>query len=246
VGDDAINGLPIFDGTQPAGASPQSPSRAACFRNRFAGQLATNSVPAFNYLVLTNDHTQTLSAGKRTPRAMIADNDRGLGQIIETISKSAIWKSSAIFVIEDDSQDGADHVDAHRIPAFVVSPFARQGAVVHTRYDFLSVIRSMQLILGMKPLGLFDALATPMYDAFQPDPSNEAPYDAVEPKVDLLEKNPSGTRGARLAAQLPKGLDSISQPDMDKLLWWSIHGDGSEPPPPGPNAEGQDRRVISR
>ena len=246
IGEDAINQQPIFDSVPPAGAPPQSASRAACFRTKFATQLATNSVPAFNYLVLTNDHTQTLSAGKRTPRAMIADNDRGLGQIVETISKSPIWKSSAIFVIEDDSQDGADHVDAHRIPAFVASPFAKQGAIVHTRYDFLSVIRSMQLILGMKPLGLFDALATPMYDAFQPDPSNDAPYDAVEPKVDLLEKNPSGTRGARVAASLPKGLDQISQPDMDKLLWWSVHGDRSEPPPPGPNAEGHDRRLISR
>ncbi|MDQ1701198.1 MAG: hypothetical protein QOF57_450 [Frankiaceae bacterium] len=246
IGEDAINGQPIFDGTTPTGASPQSASRTACFRNRFAAQVATDSVPAFNYLVLTNDHTQTLSAGKRTPRAMIADNDHGLGQIVETISKSAIWKSSAIFVIEDDSQDGADHVDAHRIPAFVISPFAKQGAVVHNRYDFLSVIRSMELITGLKPLGLFDALATPMYDAFQPDPSNDAPFTAVEPKLDLLEKNPSGTRGARVAAGLPKGLDQISQPDMDRLLWWSVHGNGASPPPPGPNADGNDRQVLAK
>jgi hypothetical protein len=117
-----------------------------------------------------------------------------------------------------------------------VSPFARQGAIVHERYDMLSVIRSMELILGMKPLGLFDALATPMYDAFQPTPSNDAPYDAIAAKVPLLETNPSGTPGARAAARLPKCLDCISQREMDALLWRSVHGDDSQPPPPGPNA----------
>src|SRR5262249_50062392 len=155
-------GLEIYDSTVPSGAGPGATSRSDCFATHFALQQLTNSVPAFNYLVLTNDHTNTLSAGARTPRSMIADNDEGLGRIVSTISHSSIWRSSAIFVIEDDSQDGADHVDAHRIPAFVVSPFAPQGKVVHTRYDFLSVIRSMELILGMKPLGLFDQLATPM------------------------------------------------------------------------------------
>src|SRR5947209_6126546 len=200
IGTDSITRQPVFDTTPPAGARPGSESRADCFAQHFAQQLATNGVPAFNYLVLTNDHTQTLSAGARTPRAMVADNDEGLGRIVDTISHSSIWKQSAIFVVEDDSQDGADHVDAHRIPAFVISPFAKQGAIVHTRYDMLSVIRSMELILGMKPLGLFDALATPMYDAFQATPSNDAPYSAIAAKIPLLETNPSGTAGARTAA----------------------------------------------
>jgi hypothetical protein len=175
---------------------------------------------------------------------MIADNDEGLGRIVSTISHSSIWKSSAIFVIEDDSQDGADHVDAHRIPAFVISPFAPAGKVVHTRYDFLSVIRSIELILGMKPLGLFDQLATPMYDVFQSQPSNAAPYDAIASKIPKLEKNPGGTSGAREAARLPKCLDCISQPDMDRMLWQSVHGLNSEPPPPGPNADGNDEPVL--
>src|SRR5947209_3376727 len=200
IGTDSITRQPVFDTTPPAGARPGSESRADCFAQHFAQQLATNGVPAFNYLVLTNDHTQTLSAGARTPRAMVADNDEGLGRIVDTISHSSIWKQSAIFVVEDDSQDGADHADAPRIPAFVISPFAKQGAIVHTRYDMLSVIRSMELILGMKPLGLFDALATPMYDAFQATPTNDAPYSAIAAKIPLLETNPSGTAGARTAA----------------------------------------------
>src|SRR3954452_14091302 len=236
IGTDSITGQQVFDSTPPPGAPPGSESRAACFAQRFAQQAATNSVPAFNYLVLTNDHTRTTSAGARTPRAIVADNDEGLGQIVDTISHSPVWKESAIFVIEDDSQDGADHVDAHRIPAFVISPFTKQGAVVHSLYDMLSVIRSMELIVGMKPLGLFDALATPMYDAFQPTPSNDALFDAIGAKVPLLETNPKGTAGARAAARLPKCLDCISQREMDALLWRSVHGDRAQPPPPGPNA----------
>src|SRR4029078_11296525 len=144
-------------------------------------------------------------------------------QIVDTISHSSIWKESAIFVIEDDSQDGADHVDAHRIPALVISPYAKQGAVVHTRYDFLSVIRSMELILGMKPLGLFDELATPMYDAFQGPPANDAAFDHVPAKVSLTETNPSGTAGARAAARLPKRLECITPHERDAPVWRSAH-----------------------
>ena len=243
IGVDAITGLEVYDSSVPAGAKPGATSRFDCFRTRFLTQLATNSVPALSYLTLTNDHTRTLEAGARTPRAMIADNDYGLGQVVQEISHSAVWKESAIFVVEDDSQDGADHVDAHRIPAFVISPYARRGAVVHTRYDFLSAIRSIELILGMKPLGLFDDLATPMYDAFTPGPGNAEPYDATPPKLSLVERNPAGTPGAREAARLPKGVDRASQADMDRLLWQSVHG-SEAPPPPGPNAEGRDPRVL--
>lgn len=167
---------------------------------------------------------------------MIADNDAALGQIVQTISHSAIWGSSAIFVVEDDSQDGADHVDAHRIPAYVISPYAKQGAVVHTRYDFLSVIRSIELIMGMRPLGLFDALGVPMYDAFSPAPVNAAPFDALAPQVNLLAKNPPPTSPADARARRFRGLDQITQRRMDRLLWKAVHGPLSPPPPVGPNA----------
>ena len=106
--------------------------------------------------------------------------------MVDLISHSSIWSSSAIFVIEDDSQDGPDHVDAHRLPAGVFSPYAKAGAVIHTRYDMLSMIRSIELILGMKALGLSDAVATPMYDAFQSTPSNSAPFNALSPTYPLL------------------------------------------------------------
>ncbi|HEX8121450.1 MAG TPA: alkaline phosphatase family protein [Solirubrobacteraceae bacterium] len=237
VGVDVVTRLPVFDTQPPTGAPPQNESRFACFKQHFQQQLATGDVPTFNYMVLSNDHTRVLTAGAYTPRAMVADNDEGLGRIVDLISHSPIWSSSAIFVIEDDSQDGADHVDAHRIPAFVISPYAKRGAVIHTRYDFPSVIRSLELAIGMKPLGFQDALGTPMYDAFDAEPTNAEPYTFAPSKVDLLEKNPATGPGARESAGLPRGLDRIPQHEMDRLLWKSVHGWRSTPPPPGPNAE---------
>ena len=158
--------------------------------------------------------------------------------MVDTISHSSIWSSSAIFVIEDDSQDGADHVDAHRIPAFVISPYARRSAVVHTRYDFLSVIRSMELILGMKPLGLFDELATPMYDEFTGSADNAEPYSVISPTWPLNERNANTRANQRMAGGLNlQQPDQVSQVALDRQLWKSVFGASSEPPPPGPNAD---------
>jgi hypothetical protein len=165
-----------------------------------------------------------------------------VGEVVDLISHSPIWKSSLILVIEDDSQDGLDHVDAHRIPALAISPYARRGAVVHDRYDFLSFIRTMEIVTGMRPLNLFDAVATPMYDAFDADPSdNDDPYDAIVPEQDLLERNPESATNADLSAGLPPELtDRTPQRILDPGPGQHVHGSDSEPPPPGPNASGID------
>ncbi len=139
--------------------------------------------------------------GARTPDAQIASNDWGLGQIVDEISHSSIWNSSLILVMEDDSQDGADHVDAHRIPALAISPFAKRGAVVHTRYDQLSMLRTAEIVMGLKPLNLAEALAVPMYDAFGKSPSNSQPYDAITPALDMTAVNPDTAR--QTAARRP-------------------------------------------
>jgi phospholipase C len=167
----------------------------------------------------------------------MADNDYALGQIVDLISHSPVWGSSLILVIEDDSQDGADHVDAHRIPAFAISPYAKRGAVVHTRYDFLSFIRTLEIPIGMDPLNLFDSLATPMYDAFDSAPNNGEPYSAIAPSHNRAERNLTTGAGARFASRY-----KLSQPDrvpqhiLDTMLWKSVHGLKATPPPPGPNA----------
>lgn len=234
IGTDPLLGVEVFD-SKPA--PPGSLSRADCFQKKFAAQVAAGTVPAFNYLVLTNDHTRGLQPGARTPYAMVADNDLGLGQIVDTISHSPIWSSSAIFVVEDDSQDGADHVDAHRTVGAVISPYAKYGAVIHTRYDQLSIARSIELILGMHPLGLQDALATPMYDAFTPTPVNAEPFTAPPETTDLLARNPN----TAFTRAMTKGLDFtrvdvVPQHRLDNVLWKFVHGPKSKPPPAGPNA----------
>jgi hypothetical protein len=226
-----------FDSSVPPGAAAGSESRFSCFKQMFDTQVASGTVPAFNYLVLLSDHTNGVKPGARTPRAMVAENDYGLGQIVDLISHSPVWRSSAIFVIEDDSQDGPDHVDAHRMPAGVFSPYARQGAVVHTRYDMLSMIRSIELILGMRPLGLPDRVATPMYDAFQSSPSNSAPYNVVSPTYPLLERNASTATNRALSRGYDfTHIDRVPQDVLDRILWYSVHRRRSQPPPSGPRA----------
>ena len=234
----ALDGNEIFDSSLPAGAPAGSYSHVDSFRQRFADQLARGAVPTLNYITLTSDHTRGTQPGFPTPSAMVADSDLAIGQLVETISHSEIWSSSVIFVVEDDSQDGADHVDAHRIPVAVISPYAREGAVIHTRYDLLSVVRSIELIIGMTPLSLNDALASPMYDVFTVEPLNSAPVDAIPVNVDLLTRNTPASPWAAQSSQLALGeVDRVSQRELDIILWKSVYGPNSEPPPPGPNAE---------
>ncbi len=239
--------IPVFDSSLPPGASPLAHSRYDCFKTRFQAELATNSVPAFNYIVLPLDHTQGVSPGKRTPTADIANNDWALGQFVDEISHSPIWKSSMIVVQEDDSQDGADHVDAHRIPAVAISPYTRKGAVVHARYDQLSLLRSVELVLGLRPKYLAEALAVPLYAAFTKKPSNAAPYRAVVPKVNMTARNPNTAANRRASAGLNlEFLDQVPQRRLDAILWRYRHGKNSVPPPAGPNASATDSREADK
>jgi hypothetical protein len=236
----AQDGGQIFDSSLPDKAPSNAYSHVDCFKKRFDAQLAAGQVPALNYLTFTSDHTRGTQPGFPIPKAMVADSDLGIGQMVDIISHSAIWPQSAIFVVEDDSQDGADHVNAHRIPVAVVSPYAKRGAVIHTRYDLVSVVRSFELILGMDPLSINDASATPMYDAFDTTPHNSAPYTAIVPKVNLLELNTSTSPDYEWSMSLPLNTpDRVSQADLDIILWHSVYGADSVPPPPGPGAEGE-------
>lgn len=169
---------------------------------------------------------------------MVTDSDQAIDQLVNTISHSSVWSSSAMFVVEDDSQDGVGHGNAHRIPALVISPFARSGAVIHTRYDLLSVVRSIELIIGIKPLGLNDALATPMYDVFAPTRVDPAPFGVVPVGIDLLERNSPASPDSQWSTKLDLSRpDRVSQDKLDAILWHSVYGADSAPAPPGPGAE---------
>ena len=221
----------------PAGNLDVANSRFDFFQADFDREVATGTVPAFTYMTLPNDHTNGVQADYPTPKALVADNDLALGQIVDLISHSPIWSSSAIFVVEDDSQDGADHVDAHRMPAFVISPWAKHDAVVDTHYDQYSILRTIELILGLHPLSINDGLAEPMYDAFihsdqKADPSA---YTAVTPTQSLSQialTSPLGIDGV-----LPYNyVDLVPQHLFDDALYRSVYGPDFVPPPAGPNA----------
>ncbi len=191
------------------------------------------NLPRLNILRLGNDHTAGSRAGARTPRAMIAENDHALGRFVEAISKSRYWKESAIFVLEDDAQNGPDHVDAHRSLGLVISPYTqRKGLVDSTLYTTSGFLRTMELILGLEPLSQYDAAATPLYHAFGLTP-DLAPFAALSPRIDVTEMNDPGAWGARESAEMDLA-EADRAPDLllNEIVWRSVRGPHSKMPPP--------------
>ncbi len=170
--------------------------------DRFLEELARfeqeGDLPRLIILRLPNDHTSGTRVGKPTPTAAVADNDLALGRVVEAVSKSKFWKDTATFVVEDDAQNGPDHVDAHRSVALVISPYTKRGQVDSTMYSTSSMLRTMELILGLKPMSQFDAAARPMYHSFQNKPDLSA-YEHVPAQVDLQETNKATAWGANLS-----------------------------------------------
>jgi DNA-binding beta-propeller fold protein YncE len=189
-------------------------------------------LPRLSIIRLGNDHTSGTRAGFPTPRAMIADNDLALGRLVEAITKSRYWKESAIFVLEDDAQNGPDHVDAHRSVALVVSPYTKRGAVDSTLYTTSGMLRTMELILGLPPMSQYDAAATPMYGAFQAKPLLTG-YTHRPPRVPLDEMNePSAWGAAASAAMNLEEADLAPELELNEILWKSVRGADSPMPPP--------------
>lgn len=154
--------------------------RFAAWRADFERHAKAGTVPRFNYLWLPNDHTNGADTKIRTPQQFVAQNDAALGLLVETISRSPIWRDSLILVEEDDAQNGPDHVDATRIVALAAGPRVKRGAVVSDRYDQLSALRTAGLLLGFRPLNLNDRMAVPMFGIFNARP-DLAPYTAPAP-----------------------------------------------------------------
>jgi YVTN family beta-propeller protein len=172
--------------------------RASMFDQDFASYVKNNNLPALNLMWVMNDHTNGTTPGGISPEAHVADNDLAVGRIMDTISHSPYWKNTAVFVIEDDSQNGVDHVDGHRNPTLVVSPYAKHDAVVHTYYSQINVMRTIEQILGIPPMNQEDMAAEPMYDVFTNKP-NFTPYDTVPNQVSLMETNPQPTSAVAAA-----------------------------------------------
>jgi YVTN family beta-propeller protein len=188
--------------------------------------------PNLSLICLPNDHTSGTKAGSPTPEAQVADNDLALGQIVEAISRSRFWPETCILVIEDDPQSGWDHVSGFRTTAYVFSPYTRRGATVSTQYNHTSLIRTMELILGLPPMHQLDATATPMADCFT-NARDLTPFTAVTNNIPLDLMNPEAKKvsdallrkNAYASARLP-----LAQPDrcpedlLNRILWHAMKG----------------------
>ncbi len=201
--------------------------------------MANGNLPTVELVRLPNDHTETTSTGYPTPLAYMADNDYALGQIVQTVSHSPYWKNTAIFVIEDDSQDGPDHVDCHRTIAQCISPYTQYGNVDSTFYTTSSMLRTIELIAGIGPLTQFDASATPMYACFSSKP-NLTPYTASVPSVpwafDPAGYPVNGTAQSAIELAADKmdfsDADLIDMQTANLATWESIKGADSVMPAP--------------
>jgi YVTN family beta-propeller protein len=190
-----------------------------------------DSFPNFMIMLLPNDHTTGTTPDYPTPAASVADNDLALGQIVEAVSKSKFWKETAIFVIQDDPQSGFDHVDGKRTVALCISPYTKRGEVISTQYNQNSILRTMELILGLSPMSQFDLVATPMTDCFIDKP-DFTPYTAVPNQIPLDQMNPklSSIKGKQLywakrSMDLPlEEVDKAKDDVLNKIIWYAVKG----------------------
>jgi YVTN family beta-propeller protein len=189
----------------------------------------SGSLPTVELVRLPNDHTVGTRPGAPSPRAMVADNDLALGKLVDAVSHSSFWGSTAIFVIEDDAQNGPDHVDGHRMPAQVISPYTQTGKIDSTFYSTVSVLRSIEEIVGIGPLTQFDAAATPLTASFGSKP-NMAPYDAVVPSA-IDEVNGAAAPLAAASQRMDFSTqDRAPEELLNAAIWQSVKGAGSKPP----------------
>jgi len=206
--------------------------RAAEFIKELKQFEQTGDLPQLTIICLPNDHTSGTSAGAPTPAAQVADNDLAFGQIVEALSHSRFWKDTCIFGIEDDPQAGWDHVSGYRTTAYLMSPYTKRNTVVSTQYNQTSLLRTMELILGLPPMNQMDASATPMFDCFTETPSF-SPFTALANNVPLDQMNPDPKKitdallrkNAYASARLPlEKADQCPEDVLNKILWYAMKG----------------------
>ena len=196
-----------------------------------------DSFPALNFVYLPNDHTNAMKAHMPTPQFYVADNDYALGLLVQEVSSSPYWKDTAILVVEDDAQNGPDHVDAHRSPALVISAYNRPGALVHEYHSTVSLVRTLELLAGLPPMNQLDASATPM-DIFRAEP-DLSPYHALMPDVALDNLEVRKTREEETARMIRRSeqqdlsaADLADPQTLNQIIWFSVRGPNSRMPAP--------------
>jgi len=206
--------------------------RELVWEKDFDQLLAAGQVPQLNVLRLPNDHTSGARLGARTPLAFAADNDLAVGRLVEHLSKSPLWEQSVVMIVEDDAQNGPDHVDAHRSTAYVIGAHVKRHAVVHTMYSTSGMLRTLELILGLPPMSQYDAAATPLWECFTPT-ADVQPYAALPARVDLEAKNTAYNRPAREAQSFNLAREDAA-PDIlfNQNIWQAVRGEHSLMPAP--------------
>ena len=202
------------------------------WRREFDSLLAAHAVPQFNSLRFINDHTEGMRIDRPTPFAHVADNDWAVGLFVEYLSKSRIWNESAVFIVEDDAQNGPDHVDAHRTTVYVAGGFVKRNFVDHTMYSTTSILRTMELILGMPPMTQYDAAAESMWRCFGSTPNSD-PFISVPAQIDITVKNMAINEWQRRSDKFDFSKeDAIPDMEFNLVLWHGIKGDNVPLPAP--------------
>lgn len=222
---------PTFGLPKKAGQKVRDTDRVETFLEEFREYDKNGNLPNFIVMSLGEDHTEGTKVGSPTPQACVASNDLALGRMVEAISLSKLWPKIAIFVIEDDAQNGPDHVDAHRTIGLVISPYVRRKHLDSTQYSTCSMIRTMELILGLPPLSQFDAAANPMFESFTDKP-DLAPYKHEAARIDLNAINDAMAYGAERSNQMDfSEYDRIDDFELNEILWRAIKGVNAPLPP---------------
>jgi DNA-binding beta-propeller fold protein YncE len=206
-------------------------ARAQLFLADLKRMEQANSMPNLMLMELSSDHTRGTDPGDSTPKAFVADNDYAVGLIVEGITKSKFWPKTLILIVEDDAQNGVDHVDGHRTVALAVSPYTRRGSVDSTFYSTQSMIKTIELILGLPTMSLFDLIAEDMRASFQSEP-DLASYKSVEPKINLFEMNPAvkalhgeARKGAIASSKMNFNVpDAAPSEKLNRILWHDARG----------------------
>jgi len=201
--------------------------------DRTAGR--PDRLPHLSIVRLPNDHTEGLAANLPTPQFFVAENDYAVGRLVEAVSESPYWRDTAIFIVEDDAQDGPDHVDAHRSPALIISAYNRPGAYIHSFHNTVSLIRTMEMLLGLSPMNQLDAQATPI-DIFR-EGADLRPFKAMLPDVAFDNLMIPPARDATSAHWMKlTGEQNLAQADMadarvlNQIIWFSVRGAESPMP----------------
>jgi hypothetical protein len=201
------------------------------WKRDFDSLMAVNALPQLNTIRFINDHTEGLRLGRPTPFAHTADNDLAVGLFVEYLSHSPVWDKSLVIIVEDDAQNGPDHVDAHRSTAYLAGGYVKKGFVDHTAYTTTSLLRTMELILGLPPMTQYDAAAIPLWRCLNNTPGHE-PFIARPIHIDLNEKNIAENRWQQMSEKFDfTAEDKVNDFLFNEVIWKAVKGLDSPCPP---------------